>query len=171
MLACSISQLFHSGVFYKVVDKMENVLDLIIVLECIFATQIELILIPFVSMSLFVEDRRFFQRESSMKLYNPLSYFIAQFTCEIILTTVLASIFSMVTYHYCLTPDDDFLPPDWVKFLTFTGITTVIANVGVAASVMAATTAPNLDVAILINCFVVSTYINVMAYLNLLAIK
>jgi hypothetical protein len=55
--------------------------------------QLQALLLPFVSMTLFIEDRKFFVRESASKLYSTSNYFLANALLELVLTTTCAIIY------------------------------------------------------------------------------
>lgn len=55
--------------------------------------QLQALLVPFVSMTLFIEDRKFFVRESASRLYSTSNYFLANALLELVLTTTGAVIY------------------------------------------------------------------------------
>ncbi len=85
--------MFQGVVFFRAPYKQPVLVQSVALLICLFVTQLQALLLPFVSMTLFIEDRKFFVRESASRLYSTSNYFFANALLELVLTTTCALIY------------------------------------------------------------------------------
>ena len=62
--------IFQGLVFFRSPAKSPPLVQAVSLLICLFVTQLQALLLPFVSMTLFIEDRKFFVREAASRLYS-----------------------------------------------------------------------------------------------------
>ena len=62
--------IFQGIVFFRSPAKTPALVQAVSLLICLFVTQLQALLLPFVSMTLFIEDRKFFVREAASRLYS-----------------------------------------------------------------------------------------------------
>jgi len=62
--------IFQGIVFFRSPAKTPALVQAVALLICLFVTQLQALLLPFVSMTLFIEDRKFFVREAASRLYS-----------------------------------------------------------------------------------------------------
>lgn len=85
-----------------------------------FACLFSQLLIPFSSMSLFIYDRKFYSRESAVKLYSPSIYFLANMTLEGTLHTLNALMYTLIVFHLI----------DLKNFWGYFGVMAIIVHIG-----------------------------------------
>jgi len=62
--------IFQGIVFFRSPAQTPALVQAASLLICLFVTQLQALLLPFVSMTLFIEDRKFFVREAASRLYS-----------------------------------------------------------------------------------------------------
>lgn len=67
-------------------------------LQCAYAVLSFYLLMPFVFMSLFTSDKRFFAADTTARLYHPLQYYLAKITVTLPFNMLVAVVFHLIYY-------------------------------------------------------------------------
>lgn len=98
-------------------------------------------IVSFLSLPIFMEDRAIFQHESAMRLYPTFTYFISGLLCEVFVTTLQISLFGIMTYLSCY-PTDRYQIKEAVIYVGVLIITACSSSSLAMVSVVTSTTLP-----------------------------
>jgi len=118
---------------------------------CMYSVQLQSVLLPYVSMPLFLEDRKFYVQESGSKLYPTSVYFLANLLLELSFTTVNASVYGTITFFLSLYEPTGEYATTTEKFLGHVMLVIAAALVGVMMAISCAVISPSADVAAALN--------------------
>ena len=143
--------IFQGVVFFRAPEKEPVLVQSVSLLICLFVTQLQALLLPFVSMTLFIEDRKFFVRESASRLYSTSNYFLANAVLELLLTTTAALIYGVLTYFLCFYTSKGDFAFDMGKFLIYLVFVVAGAHTGSMQAIMCSILSPSLEIACALN--------------------
>ncbi|KAG1673764.1 hypothetical protein FOA52_002333 [Chlamydomonas sp. UWO 241] len=114
-------------------------------LNTLFNNTAFFMLMPYVSMSLFTSDRRYFLAESSAKLYGPGIYYMAKVIATLPFNICAAAVYALIVYGLAgLNPDPGTAAQSVV-------LQTLLSLIAVQVLHLAATLAPNQDAAFMLS--------------------
>lgn len=106
------------------------------------------------SISLFIYDRQFYNKESRSKLYPASAYYLANTLLEVLVNAFTGFLFGIIVYYFAGygTEDPVARGPAAVHLIKYLGLIMLISNVGCLQSIMFSLLAPNTDIAFVLNC-------------------
>ncbi|KAM3570024.1 hypothetical protein VYU27_007902 [Nannochloropsis oceanica] len=143
--------IFQGIVFFNSPSKTPALVQAVALLICLFVTQLQALLLPFVSMTLFIEDRKFFVREAASRLYSTSIYFLANALLELILTTACALIYGLLTYFLCFYATSGDFAFSWARLSVYLLFVVAGAHTGSMQAIMCAILSPSLELACTLN--------------------
>jgi hypothetical protein len=150
------AQVTQGLIFYQTTAQPDEDIQLFSLLVCLFVTQLQAALLPFMSISVFIDDRRFFVMESASELYPTSVYYAANASVEFTLTTINAVIYGFLTYFMCFYSPTGQYAFTTAKFLRHLLMVVAGAHTMSLQSIMAAILSPSLEVACALNAAVCS---------------
>lgn len=100
--------------------------DCAMVAGSLFYHLMVLSLLPIASQSSFLYERQFFQRENAAGLYACSAYYAANMTLEVLLNSVVALVYSSLTYTRVDYQSFVQAPDPFLSFLGYLGIMTLL---------------------------------------------